>query len=39
MKQLKDWLHNFVKQMTFKKIASITANHYYKDDFHTSFKN
>ncbi len=36
MKQLKDWLHNFVKQMTPEKIASITANHHCKDAFYAS---
>ena len=39
MKQLKDWLHNFVKQMAPEKIASITANHHYKEAFYASFKN
>ncbi len=34
MKQLKDWLHNFVKQMKPEKIASITVNHITKTFLH-----
>lgn len=37
MKDLKHWLHNFVKQMTPQQIASITGNHHYKEAFNTSF--
>ena len=37
MNELKNWLHNFVKQMTKDQIMSITGNHHYKNDFETSF--
>lgn len=37
MKQLKQWLHAFVKNMTKNQIMSITGNHHYYKAFNTSF--
>ena len=37
MKELKEWLHAFVKNMTKETIMSITGNHHYYNAFNTSF--
>lgn len=37
MKELKDWLHKAVRQMTPETIMSITSNHHYLDNFYAAF--
>lgn len=37
MKNLKSWLHQFVKNMTKKTIQSITGNHNYLNCFNAAF--
>lgn len=37
MKNLKDWLHNMVNEMTEETIKSITGNHHYLDAYYTTF--
>lgn len=39
MKELKDWLHNTVNNMSQKTIKSITSNHHYLNAFITTFNN
>lgn len=38
MQDLKEWLHQTVKQMKEKTIKSITGNHHYLNAFYTAFK-
>jgi len=36
MKELREWLHNFVRNMTKEKIMSVTGNHHYYSAFNAS---
>lgn len=39
MNELKNWLHETVKNMSEKTIQSITGNHHYLNAFKTTFNN